>query len=546
MVPVLFAVDASRGRWTYVFRDGQPLSVPNRVAKCSYNWSVDDGVFGLFPAWANLNGMLALERGEQQVAIGGFARIYRTRMKTGIVVAVKVLFDHRRPPERLLELSVREGFTWHSLDHPNIVPFLGIADYARICPGGFPQLCLVSPWMSDGNIMDFLKANPAVSPLPLMLDVVHAVAYLHSFSSGPIIHGDLKGNNILIDCQGSPERPVARLIDFGLSEIMEVDMEHEAATATSTTSCGNVRWLSFERVDPKRYGLKPSEAKTTMSDVFELTRTFFQIFTGGPPFQEMQDWAVVTAVLRGSNPERPIDCRWLDDDRWKLMMQLWSDVREARPSLDALRQDLEQSIWIENVLRSNTLVDLGVLLRGDVLARRLLSQRERINAVEFDLSTGHDWSIQELEWVLSQLDIKKFCFTHAQMGTRQEDIEAVMQLTPSLQHLELRARADLPVLCATPFLQVAQNHASNLTTLIIASIPAAFAQVSSASLINLEIRIHIGERRSNDERLFAFLQLLNKTPSLERLVFNDGTETTALHGANIPPSGSQWMQLYHD
>ncbi|KZO92510.1 hypothetical protein CALVIDRAFT_307604 [Calocera viscosa TUFC12733] len=160
---------------------------------CCYDWSLDKGIFELFPTRMNLNGMLALERGAQQVANGGFARVYRTHRKTGDIVAVKVFFDHKRPPARALELSVREAFTWHCLDHRNIVPLLGIADYAKICPGGFPQLCLVSPWISDGNIMDYLKANPGVYPLPLLMDIVSAVSYLHSFRHGPIIHGDLKG-----------------------------------------------------------------------------------------------------------------------------------------------------------------------------------------------------------------------------------------------------------------------------------------------------------------------------------------------------------------
>ncbi|KZO97468.1 kinase-like protein, partial [Calocera viscosa TUFC12733] len=165
------------------------------------------------------------------------------------------------------------------LDHPNIVPFLGIADYAKICPGGFQQLCLVSPWMSDGNIMEYLKANTSISPLPLLLDIVNAVAYLHSFPSGPIIHGDLKGNNILIRFDGSYHpngRPCARLIDFGLAQITEVGMDEDVGT-TSTGYNGNARWLAFERVLPAQYGLRQPESKSTMSDIFEMMRTFLEV-----------------------------------------------------------------------------------------------------------------------------------------------------------------------------------------------------------------------------------------------------------------------------
>ncbi|KZO97457.1 kinase-like protein, partial [Calocera viscosa TUFC12733] len=194
-----------------------------------------------------------------------------------------------------------------------------------------------------------------------LLDIIDGVSYLHSHPSAPIIHGDLKGvsgitgNNILIDFDVTRQRQTARLIDFGLSHIMEADMEHEAAT-TSTATSGNARWLAFERFDPEQYGLRQSESRTTKSDVFELTRTIFEILTGGPPFQGMPDYRALNAVLRGSNPERPDGCRWIDDDRWNLMLKCWSPDRDARPSLDALRQDIDQSIWLDLFLVSSRIV----------------------------------------------------------------------------------------------------------------------------------------------------------------------------------------------
>ncbi|KZO97459.1 kinase-like protein, partial [Calocera viscosa TUFC12733] len=211
--------------------------------------------------------------------------------------------------------------------------------------------------------MEYLKANPETFPLPFLMGIVNAVFYLHSFPHGSIIHGDLKGNNILIDCHAYRGRPVARLIDFGLSQIHEAGMEEEVGT-TSTGFNGNARWLAFERIRPERYGLRQSESKSTKSDTFELARTFFEILTGGPPFQGMSDFTAVTEVFQGSNPERPTGCPWIDDDRWNLMVECWSQDREARPSLDTLRQDLNQSISLDLVLRERELVDVGFILQS--------------------------------------------------------------------------------------------------------------------------------------------------------------------------------------
>ncbi|KZO92469.1 kinase-like protein [Calocera viscosa TUFC12733] len=248
----------------------------------------------------------------------------------------------------LLQLSVREAWTWQSLDHPNIIPFLGIADYMTVCPGALPQLCLVSPWMEAGNVMEYIALHPVVNRLPFLLDIVNGVEYLHNFPSGPIIHGDLKGNNILVDTSG--ERPVARICDFGLAQVLESTMKDGLST-TSTAFDGNARWMAPERLVPERYGLGQLESKSVKSDVFEMMRTFSQILTGKPPFFDKSDLAAAIAVMQGLFPEHPsIYCHGLDNDRVNLMRQAWSTNREKRPSLTDIRRDIEQSLFLDKFL----------------------------------------------------------------------------------------------------------------------------------------------------------------------------------------------------
>lgn len=87
------------------------------------------------------------------------------------------------------------------LDHENILPFLGLAEY-------FPKepLCFVSPYVKNGNVRHYLEVNPDAPRLPLvslrfvstftMSDyrkirgIANGLTYLHSQG---IIHGDLKG-----------------------------------------------------------------------------------------------------------------------------------------------------------------------------------------------------------------------------------------------------------------------------------------------------------------------------------------------------------------
>ena len=51
---------------------------------------------------------------------------------------------------------------WNQLSHPNILPFLGIADIPGL------STCLVSPWVDNGNSVVYLTEHPDVMPLPIV------------------------------------------------------------------------------------------------------------------------------------------------------------------------------------------------------------------------------------------------------------------------------------------------------------------------------------------------------------------------------------------
>jgi serine/threonine protein kinase len=46
-----------------------------------------------------------------------------------------------------------EVVTWRHLQHPNIVPFLGVCDKST--------LSLVSQWMEEGTLLDFFRHHPS-------------------------------------------------------------------------------------------------------------------------------------------------------------------------------------------------------------------------------------------------------------------------------------------------------------------------------------------------------------------------------------------------
>lgn len=101
------------------------------------------------------------------------------------------------------------------LRHPNVVLFLGICL-------DLPNLALVTEYMDEGSLWDTLhpdRQTKSANPIPwdknlkVLADVARGMAFLHG-STPPIIHRDLKTQNILID-----ENWNCKVCDFGLSRI---------------------------------------------------------------------------------------------------------------------------------------------------------------------------------------------------------------------------------------------------------------------------------------------------------------------------------------
>ena len=112
---------------------------------------------------------------------GGSCDIYRGRHRDQ-VLCLKVIHIVRErnnkamlkviPPlmntvvvdlKQLQQSFLQEAILWSQLDHPNILPFYGIyhLDSER-------NICLVSPWLENGNLMNYLHENPTVSRRPFV------------------------------------------------------------------------------------------------------------------------------------------------------------------------------------------------------------------------------------------------------------------------------------------------------------------------------------------------------------------------------------------
>jgi serine/threonine protein kinase len=117
----------------------------------------------------------------------------------------------------VIQKHCREIIYWHNLDHPNVLSFLGLAGERET---ELADVYLVSPWMDNGNMLEFIKRNnSSITELNRLVsaflsvwyhctrlmngkpcssqlsEAARGLAYLHSQS---IVHGDLRCVRTLI------------------------------------------------------------------------------------------------------------------------------------------------------------------------------------------------------------------------------------------------------------------------------------------------------------------------------------------------------------
>ncbi|KAJ7651241.1 kinase-like domain-containing protein [Roridomyces roridus] len=249
---------------------------------------------------------------------GRFSDVYRG-VVCGQPVAVKVMriFEESDIAE-VLKVFGREALTWRQLSHPNILPFYGLYTYNQ-------KLCLVSPWMDNGHVRDFLKNSGwnIDHVHSLILDVALGLEYLHK---NGIVHGELIGDNILITSSGR-----ACIADFGISPMCSL-ISSIQLTHASTGPPGGYAYDAPELI--------LGEPRDFRSDIYSFACTAYEMLAGTRPFSTFKaDAPLIRAVLAGQRPSHPALC--LLDGLWNLLGDCWAELPNNRPNASQIIQRLK-------------------------------------------------------------------------------------------------------------------------------------------------------------------------------------------------------------
>ncbi|KXN80802.1 Cytokinesis protein sepH [Leucoagaricus sp. SymC.cos] len=273
---------------------------------------------------------------------GGFGYVCKGiyNSHTVCVKAVR-LYAEEKASARFLRAQAKELILWSHLSHPNIIPFYGVW-----VPDETAQVCMVSPWMANGDLNRYLRVAPDVPRLPLV-NVIHGLDYLHKVE---IVHADLKAANVLVSDIGR-----AMLADFGISHIASTRL-----ATTTIVSHGTPQWTA-----PELTMADDVSEPTPKSDMWSFGCVVYEVLTGNTPFHWYKtSHQILAAMIRRSvTPlQAPIEdgSSQIDGQLRNMMERCFNYVEKDRPtSGDIIQFFVELNIVDKRPLSTNDTVLLA-------------------------------------------------------------------------------------------------------------------------------------------------------------------------------------------
>ncbi|KAI3676115.1 hypothetical protein L1987_85714 [Smallanthus sonchifolius] len=159
------------------------------------------------------------------IGSGGYGKVYKGILDTGHVVAIKRAQQGSLQDAQEFKTEIELLSRIH---HKNVVSLVGFC-YEK------GEQMLVYEYISNGTLKENLSGDARmrmdwVKRLKIALDSAKGVTYLHELANPPIIHRDIKSNNILLDAHLT-----AKVADFGISKLLGDESKSYVSTQVKGT-----------------------------------------------------------------------------------------------------------------------------------------------------------------------------------------------------------------------------------------------------------------------------------------------------------------------
>ncbi|CUA75361.1 Putative serine/threonine-protein kinase/receptor R818 [Rhizoctonia solani] len=277
------------------------------------------------------------------VASGGLGDVYSGYLIDKTPLAIKTIRSCHEPGQSARmyhKRAAREIYTWSKCRHPNVLPLIGLAVF-HDC------LAMISRWEENGSLLQYLSRDPSADRCSMSTSICDGLAYLHE---NDIVHGDLKGANILISQDGTP-----MLMDFGNASLLDATLQF---TQTNTGPTYSLRWTAPEI-------LAGTSSHSAAGDIYSLGMTILEAFTAQIPYAGRHDYSlIVRVVIEKKVPDRPQDAipaNSIDGDKlWAILNKCWAYDSKDRPTAEAVWNEMKE-ITTENLkeIKSETEEESG-------------------------------------------------------------------------------------------------------------------------------------------------------------------------------------------
>ncbi|KAK6927731.1 Protein kinase domain [Dillenia turbinata] len=290
---------------------------------------------------------------------GGYGMVYKGILPDKTIVAIK---KSKVIDESQIEQFINEVVILSQINHRNVVKLIGCCLETEI-----PML--IYEFISNGTLSQHIHNKcPSSNCLSwrvrvrIAAETAEALAYLHSATSIPIVHRDVKSANILLD-----DNFVAKVADFGASRLIPMDQ-----TQPTTLVQGTLGYL-----DPEYFNTSQINEK---SDVYSFGVVLAELLVGKPalmnekPPEERNLCMYLVSAIKQNRLFEILEEKVVKEGGREAVQQVAELARrclrvkrEERPRMKEVAMELEQArrleehIWISRDSEDTECTSHGIL-----------------------------------------------------------------------------------------------------------------------------------------------------------------------------------------